>query len=117
MNAYRLEATLIGYMDDGTMEFLEHKFDFVAGDDKEAIAMVDTFYRVCHPVTHGPLYRTGQSDTRDGLTAIYIGGEPQLIPLEVKQLAPLPKARECPKCGAALVDVQGVCHHCQEKTL
>jgi hypothetical protein len=81
MNAYRLNAWLPARQYD----VQEYNFDFVAEDDDEARRMVDVFYRVCHPFSHGPLWRIGETDTRDGIKAIYLDDkDSQLVPLHIE---------------------------------
>ena len=76
MNAYRLHAILF---------LQEYNFDFLAESDDEARRMVDTFYKVCHPMSHGPLWRVGKEEVRNGIKAVYLdAGEPtQFVPLEI----------------------------------
>jgi len=75
MKAYRLSATL--------RPMQQYEFEFLAPDDMSARFMVGIFYRVCQPLTHGPLWRVGKTDTHDGIKAVYIGGEPEIVPLEI----------------------------------
>src|SRR5262249_36884392 len=80
MNAYRLNAFLPARQ----FDVQEHNFEFVAKDDDEARSMVEVFYRVCHPLSHGPLWRVGKEDTRNGIKAIYLDDKPEtIVPLNV----------------------------------
>jgi len=79
MNAYRLHAWL------HTHEF---NFTFLAEDDNEARSMVSVFYKVCQPLSHGPLFRVGREETRRGIKAVYFceEGKEEFVPLEIVNL-------------------------------
>jgi len=76
-NAYSLEVWL---------DSVRHQFDFVAEDDDEARRLVAAFARVVQRCSYGPLWRTGQTDTRDGLTAIYKAKKATIIPLDIQKM-------------------------------
>ena len=79
MMAFSLEVWLDGF---------RHQFDFTAEDDDEARRLVAAFGRVAQRCSYGPLWRTGQVDTRDGVTAIYKARKAIPVPLDVQKIAP-----------------------------
>jgi len=86
MNVYRLEV-IHHILQDYTREY-----DFLAADDNEARSMVEVFYKVCHPLSHGPLWRVGKEETRDGIKAVYLDEKfKMIVPLEVAKLDELPE--------------------------
>jgi len=82
MMAYSLEAYLL---DSG-----HHQFNFVAEDDDEARRLVAAFGRVVQNCSYGPLWRTGQTDTRDGITSVYKARKATIVPLDVQKIEDLP---------------------------
>lgn len=85
-NLYKLQVTLA---------WTHHShfggvFEFIAADDDEARALVKAFARVCQPGTYGPLDCVGETETRDGITAVWRRddeSEHRMVPMEIVELA------------------------------